>query len=524
MAAPDTSAQNVEPGVNPWLIAVAVILPAFMEVIDTSIASVCLPHIAGSLSASTDEATWVLTFYLLSNAVVLPASAWFSLRFGRRRFLIASIIIFTISSFFCGAANSLIVILIARLIQGAGGGGLQPLSQAILTESFPPEKRGLAMGMFGLGVVVAPVLGPTLGGWLTDTYSWRWAFYINIPIGVLATFLIMRYVKDPPYITNANPGKLDTIGFGLLAIALGCMQIILDRGQQDDWFGATWIRWAFVIMILTAVLFVISQLTRQKTLVDLTIFKNRNFAMGSLLIFMFGASVYAAVTLLPLYYQSMMDYSAWWAGLAVAPRGIGSILAMPIVGMLVSRIDTRILVSTGFGVFGICSLVWGMLTLQMGPWSLLVPIVISGFSLGLVFVPLSVVSLGDLPPQSVGNGSGLYNLMRNIGGSIGISVVSTILSRHQQLHQNELVQHVVPGSPTYQERINYFTQLFSHHASLPTAQQQAVGQVSRIVEHQAMLWSYVDDLRYMALVCFCCVPLVWGLKKVRARGAPAGAH
>ena len=375
----------MQPGVNPWLIAVAVILPAFMEVIDTSIASVCIPYIAGSLSASNDEATWVLTFYLLSNAVVLPASAWFSLRFGRRRFLISSIVIFTISSFFCGAANSLVVILIARLVQGAGGGGLQPLSQAILTESFPPEKRGLAMGMFGLGVVVAPVLGPTLGGWLTDQYSWRWAFYINIPIGVLAILLIMRYVKDPPYITNADPGRLDGIGFGFLAIGLGAMQIILDRGQIDDWFGATWIRWAFLIMVGCLAAFVITEFTREKPLVDLTIFKNRNFTMGCLLIFMFGGSVYAAVTLLPLYFQSMMDYSAWWAGLAVAPRGIGSIIAMPIVGLMVSRIDTRILVSTGFAVFGICSLIWGTLTLQMSPWSMTIPIVISGFSLGLVF-------------------------------------------------------------------------------------------------------------------------------------------
>ncbi|MDQ2842481.1 MAG: DHA2 family efflux MFS transporter permease subunit [Acidobacteriota bacterium] len=523
--AEDTSQENIQPGANPWLIAVAVILPAFMEVIDTSIASVCVPYIAGSLSASNDEATWVLTFYLLSNAVVLPASSWFSLRFGRRRFLIASIVIFTIASFFCGAANSLIVILIARLVQGAGGGGLQPLSQAILTESFPPEKRGLAMGMFGLGVVVAPVLGPTLGGWLTDQYSWRWAFYINIPIGALAILLIMRYVKDPPYITNANPGKLDTIGFGLLAIALGFMQIILDRGQQDDWFGATWIRYGFVVMILCGIGFVISQVTREKTLVDLSIFKNRNFAMGCLLIFMFGGSVYAAVTLLPLYYQSMMDYSAWWAGLAVAPRGIGSILAMPLVGLMVSRVDTRVLVSSGFAVFGVCSLIWGTLTLQMGPWSMTVPIVISGFALGLVFVPLSVTSLGDLPPQSVGNGSGLYNLMRNIGGSIGISIVQTILSRHEQLHRNELVQHIAPMSRNYQQNLQHFTQTFSNYASHTTAQTQAVGQIGRMVGQQAQLWSYVDDLRYMALACFCCVPLVWGLKKVKTRGgAAAAAH
>lgn len=275
----------MEPGVNPWLIALAVVLPAFMEVIDTSIASVCIPYIAGSLSASNDEATWVLTFYLLSNAVVLPASAWFSLRFGRKRFLLASIVIFTIASFFCGAANSLSMILIARLVQGAGGGALQPLSQAILTESFPPEKRGMAMGVFGLGVVVAPILGPTLGGWLTDSFSWRWAFYINLPVGVLAIFLISRFIKDPPYIANAKPGKLDSIGFGLLAVGLGCMQIILDRGQEDDWFGAMWIRWAFGIMIVTLTMFVVSQLTREKTLVDLSIFKNRNFTIGCLLIF-----------------------------------------------------------------------------------------------------------------------------------------------------------------------------------------------------------------------------------------------
>jgi DHA2 family multidrug resistance protein len=511
-----------EAEVNPWLIALAVILPAFMEVIDTSIASVCIPYMAGSLSASNDEATWVLTFYLLSNAVVLPASAWFALRFGRKRFLITSIVIFTIASFFCGAASSLVVILLARLVQGAGGGALQPLSQAILTESFPPEKRGLAMGMFGLGVVVAPVLGPTLGGWLTDQYSWRWAFYINIPIGVLAIFLIMRYVKDPPYITNANPGKLDGIGFGLLAVGLGCLQIILDRGQEDDWFGATWIRWAFLIMIATLVGFVISQLTREKTLVDLSIFKNRNFTVGCLLIFAFGAAVYSAVTLLPLFYQSMMDYSALSAGLVVSPRGIGAILAMPLVGILVSKIDPRFLVTTGFTVFGICSLIWGSITLQVAPWSLLWPIVISGFSLGMVFVPLSVVSLGDLRREQVGNASGLYNLMRNIGGSIGISVVQTILVRHAQLHQTELVRNLAPSLPEYQQNINSFSNFFLSYGDHALAQQQAVARVGQLLGQQAELWSYVDDFRYMALACFCCVPLVWLLKRVKGR-APVPA-
>src|SRR6185312_2764195 len=295
---------------NPWLIAISVMLATFMEVIDTSIASVALPHIAGSLSATTDEATWVLTSYLVANAIILPASSWFSLRFGRKRFLISCIVIFTISSFLCGAASSLGMILIARAVQGAGGGALQPLSQAILLESFPPEKRGLAMAVFALGVVVAPVLGPTLGGWLTDEYSWRWAFYINIPIGVLAIFMLSRYVTDPPYIKDAKPGRMDAIGFGFLAIALACLQIILDKGQEEDWLGAVWIRWMIVITIGAPIAFLVRELKIAKPLVDLKFFLDRNFAMGCLLIALFGGVIYGVVTLLPLFYQTLLGYTA----------------------------------------------------------------------------------------------------------------------------------------------------------------------------------------------------------------------
>ena len=519
-----TEGQNLTPGVNPWMIAGAVILPAFMEVMDTSIASVCLPYIAGSLSASNDEASYVLTFYLLSNAVVLPASAWFSLKFGRKRFLISSIVLFTIASFFCGSANSLFVILVARLVKGAGGGALQPLSQAILTESFPPEKRGMAMGLFGLGVVVAPVLGPTLGGWLTDNYSWRWAFWINIPIGLIAILLITRYIKDPPYIKNANEGKLDYIGLGLLAVGLGCMQIILDRGQQDDWFGATWVRICFVLMVVTLGGFIYSQLTREKTLVDLRIFKNRNFAVGTMLIFMFGAAVYSAVTLLPLFFQSMLDYSAWVAGLVVSPRGLGAILAMPLVGLLVAKMDTRYMVSLGFGIFGVCSFIWGELTLQISPWTLLIPVVVSGFALGMVFVPLSVTSLGDLKPEQVGNGSGLYNLMRNIGGSVGISIVETMLTRHEQFHQDRLVNNLASTGDAWQNRIDSLTNMFKSGSDAVTAHSMAIQQVARNLQRQAELMSYVDDFRYMAMACFCCVPLVWMLKRVKKAAGDVPAH
>src|SRR5207248_4311833 len=299
---------------NSWLVAIAVMLATFMEVLDTSIAAVALPYIAGSVSATNDEATWVLTSYLVANAIVLPASTWFSLRFGRKRYLIACIVIFTVSSFACGAATSLVVILIARTIQGAGGGALQPLSQSILLESFPPQKRGIAMAVFALGVVVAPVLGPTLGGWLTDAYSWRWAFYINIPVGVFAVFMISRYVQDPDYVREAKPGKLDGIGLGLLAIWLGCLQIILDKGQEDDWFSAIWIRWAAFVLVICLVGFLIREFRHKNPLVDLRVFRHRNFALGCILIGLFGAAIYGLVTLLPLFYQELMGYTALAAG------------------------------------------------------------------------------------------------------------------------------------------------------------------------------------------------------------------
>lgn len=340
-------------------------LAAFMEVLDTSIASVTLPHITGSLSASTSEATWVLTSYLVANAVILPSSSWFVQRFGRKNFLLVCIVIFTVSSFLCGAATSLGWILIARTIQGAGGGALQPISQAILLESFPPEKRGSAMAVFALGVVVAPVLGPTLGGWLTDQYSWRWAFYINVPVGILAVLMISRFIEDPPYIRSAKPGRIDAIGLGLLAVWLGAMQIILDKGQEDDWFGATWIRWAAVILVVAFVAFLIRQLVIRHPIVNLAVFKDRNFAFGCLLVGLLGSVVYGLVTILPLFYQTLMNYTASAAGIAVSPRGLGAVLIMPVAALLSSRVDNRWLIACGFVIIGITGIWMSHLTLDI---------------------------------------------------------------------------------------------------------------------------------------------------------------
>ncbi len=512
------------PQTNPWIIAVAVMLATFMEVLDTSIAAVALPYIAGSVSATNDEATWVLTSYLVANAIILPASSWFSLKFGRKRFLIVCIMIFTASSFFCGAASSLGLILLARALQGAGGGALQPLSQAILLESFPPEKRGLAMSVFALGVVVAPVLGPTLGGWLTENYSWRWAFYINIPVGILAILLIARFVEDPPYIKNATAGKLDVWGLGMLAVWLGALQIILDKGQEDDWFGATWIRWGVVILVVALVAFLWRELTHDKPLVDLRIFRNRNFLMGCVLIFLFGGVVYGLITLLPLFFQELLGYTALAAGIAVAPRGLGSLFFMPAIGILTGKVDNRYLVCAGFIGMGVCTLWMGRSTLEIGPWSLFWPIILSGGCLSLIFVPLATSTMGTLRNEEIGNASGLYNLMRNVGGSIGISVVNTILARHQQTHRDELSHNMSQYSHIFQDQLKALTNYLSQYTDPVTASHQATGILNRMLEGQSALWSFVDDFRYLAALCFLCAPVAFTMVKVRKRGGASMAH
>jgi MFS transporter, DHA2 family, multidrug resistance protein len=529
MASTALPAQGIsisKPVPSPWMIAISVMLATFMEVLDTSIASVALPYIAGSLSATNDEATWVLTSYLVANAIVLPASTWFSLRFGRKRFLITCIVIFTVSSFACGAAWSLPAILIARAVQGAGGGALQPLSQSILLESFPPDKRGSALAVFALGVVVAPVLGPTLGGYLTDTYSWRWAFYINIPIGILAILMILRFVEDPPYIKNAKPGRIDGIGLGLLAVWLGALQIILDKGQEDDWFGANWIRWTALLLVVTFVLFIFREVTHDKPLVDLRVFRHRNFLIGCILIAIFGGGLYGLITLLPLFYQELLGYTALAAGWAVAPRGIGAILAMPVIGLLTAKIDNRYLIAIGFAMFGFSGLWFGEVNLAISQWSFVWAIIVSGFGSGSVFVPLSATAVAGLRNEEIGNASGLYNLFRNVGGSIGISIVNTVVARHQQLHHNEMLHSLTPTDPNFQNHLHQLTQyLQTQGYNSVDAAHKALGLIGGELSAQARLWSYVDDFRYLALLCFACIPVVFLLKKtVRGKGAQSIGH
>ena len=519
---PAKTAQEWRPSVSPWLITAAVMIPTFMEVLDTTISSVALPHIAGSLSASTDEATWVLTSYLVANAIILPASGWLAIYFGRKRFLISCIVIFTIASFLSGAAPSLGLLVIARVLQGAGGGALQPLSQAILLESFPPEKRGLAMAAFGLGVVVAPIIGPTLGGWLTDNYSWRWAFYINIPIGVLAIYLIHVLVEDPPYIRNARPRSIDAIGFGLMALALGALQVVLDKGQQDDWFSATWIRWFTVVIVVSLVLFILRELMIDDPIVQLRVFRDRNFAAGTLLITLVGVALYSAITLIPLYLQTLMDYTALQSGIAVATRGMGALMMMPLVGYLTGVVDFRKLIACGFSLVAVSLWLIGGLNLDISMWQIAWPSIVTGVGLAMVFVPLAAVTMGNLPQSEMGNGSGIFNLMRNIGGSAGISLFDTYLARQSQAHQVTLVAHLTPENPIYRQRLQGLQEHLARHGVPAEAHQQAQGVIYHMVHRQSELLAFMGAFKTLALIALGCIVLVLLLKRIQARGPVAG--
>ncbi len=511
------------PAVNPWIVALAVMLPTFMEILDTTIVSVALPHIAGSLSASTDEATWTLTSYLVANAVILPATGWFARYFGRSRFLVYCIVIFTVSSFVCGMAESLGMLIVARVIQGAGGGALQPISQAILLESFPPEKRGMAMAAFGIGVVVAPIIGPTLGGWLTDNYSWRWAFYLNIPVGLLAVFMANTFVEDPPYIKAAKPGKIDNIGFGLMAVSLATLQIVLDKGQQDDWFSATWVCWAVAICSVAMILFIAWELRAKEPIVNLRVLKDRNFAVGTMLITFLGVCLYSAITLIPIYLQTLMGYTAMLSGLTLSPRGIGALVTMPVVGFLLGKIDFRKVIGTGFILLSISLWYFSRINLEISIWNIILPNVLMGVGLSMIFVPLSAVAMGMLAREEMGNASGIFNLMRNIGGSAGISAVTTILDRQAQVHQSEMVSQLTPGNPAFQVRSNELQHAFGQYYPASEALQKAHGTIYNELVRQSTLLAFIDNFRLLAGLSLLCVGAVLLLKRVKAKG-PVAPH
>jgi DHA2 family multidrug resistance protein len=515
---PKLGAESTEwkPSANPWTIAASVMLATFMVVLDSSVANVALPHIAGNLSASTDESTWVLTSYLVSNGIMLPASGWIARRIGRKRLLLISILLFTAASLLCGMAINMPMLIVARVLQGIGGGGMQPLAQSILLESFPPRQHGTAMAVFGVGVVVAPVIGPTLGGWITDSYSWRWIFYINLPIGILALFMVNLFVEDPPYLRNAIRGAIDYLGFGLMALWLGSLQLLLDKGQEMDWFATRWIQWTAVISFLALAGFIYRELMVREPIVQLQVLLNRNFSMGTLITGIYGFVLYGATAMLPLFLQTMMGYSALQSGLTVSPRGIGAMASMIAVGVLVRYFDGRLLMAFGFALLGYSTWMLSNISLDIGMASVIVPNVINGFAMGFVFVPLTTMSLSRLRKEEIGNATGIYNLMRNIGGSVGIATVMTLLVRGAQAHQSYLAANLTAGSPTTMRLLQGFGARFFHAgANANTAHQEALGALYRSVQQQAAVLSYADNFRLLAYLSLACIPLVLLFQRVR---------
>lgn len=517
--------QQWVPTFNPWLIAVSVMLATVMEVLDTSVANVALPHISGNLSATTEEATWVLTSYLISNAIVLPATSWITKFVGRKRFLIICIILFTIASALCGAAPNLYILILARILQGLGGGALQPIAQAVLLESFPPAKRGAAMALYGMGVVVAPIIGPTLGGWITDNYSWRWIFYINLPVGAVAAFMANAFVEDPPYLRNQKPGRIDYIGFGLMALGLSALELTLDLGQQRDWFESPLIVFTATMSALSLISFVVWELYIDEPIVNLHVFVNRNFAIGCAMIASVGVVLYGSTALLPLFLQTLLGYPAVQSGLAVSPRGFGSILSMVIVGRLIGKVDARYLIAFGFCVLGGSTWVFTGLNLYIAQTNIIYPMIVSGFAMGFVFVPLTTITMATLPQNEIGNASGIYNLMRNTGGSVGIAIMTTMLARNAQIHQAVLTTHTTQYDPNFQARVaQMINNLPGGGGPGGGALTQAYATIYGMVVKQAMVLSYIDNFRILAILCFLCVPAAFIFKKVRDAKAVEGVH
>ncbi|MGH9411582.1 MAG: DHA2 family efflux MFS transporter permease subunit [Vicinamibacterales bacterium] len=510
--------------VNPWIVAIAVMFATFMEVLDTTVVNVSLPHIAGNLSATIQEATWVLTSYLVANAVVLPMTGWLARNYGRKRLLMASVVGFTTASLLCGLAPNLPTLVFFRLVQGATGGALQPLSQAVLLESFPPQERGKAMGFWGLGIVVAPILGPVLGGWLTDTYSWRWVFYINLPVGIASLIMTQLFVFDPPYLRQ-QATKIDYWGIGLLALWVGCLQIALDLGSEHDWFSSHFITFLVATAAIGSVVFIAREWLAREPIVDLHVFKERTYSAGVFLMTTLGFVLYGSLVLLPIMLQTLLGYPALQAGIAMAPRGIGSLIGMPVMGVLTTKMDARKLVAFGL-VSGGFTLIWlGQLNLNAGYWDIFWPQFFQGLALSALFVPLTTVSMDPIPRERMGNATSLFNLMRNLGGSIGIAAAGTMLASKQQGYINLYGANVTPYSAAAQRMFQTARAGFlAQGADMATATQRAYGALFGSVQQQAYMQSFISLFRLLGLVFVVLVPLVLIMKRPSAKGGPIGAH
>ncbi len=524
-----TASEFSRPRINPWLVAPIVALAAFMEVLDISIANVSLPHIAGDLAASQDESAWVLTSYLVTNAISMPISGWVSTVVGRKRFFLICIVGFTIASLMCGMAPNLSFLVLMRAIQGAAGGGLQPTGQAILTDTFPLRQRGMAFAIYGISVVFAPAVGPTLGGWITDNITWRWVFLLNVPVGLLLIFLITMLIEDPPHLLEARKRfrlegiRFDYLGFSFVALGLGALQIVLDRGQEDDWFASNFILGLAVVSALSLVALVVWELTTSKPIIDLRLLRDRTFAVSSALMFMLGFVLLGSTFLIPAFVQELLGYTATDAGLVITPGALALIVLMPFIGRIIGKVDARLLIAIGLFACGGALLLMGNFDLATDYNTVMMDRLYQSLGLGFLFIPINTEAFASLPLEKTNNASALINVWRNLGGSVGISIASTMLTRRTQYHHSVLASHIRPDSPAFQHTRNMLEGYF-HHAVGRADLQHAMAVIAHNVAQQARLLSYLDDFKAFGLMILAMLPIVLLLRKADTHGGSPPVH
>ncbi len=514
-----------KPAANPWLIAVAVTIATFMEVLDTTIVNVALPHIAGSLSSSSDEATWALTSYLVANGIVLTISGWLGDLLGRKRYFLICIGMFTFCSFLCGSATSLSQLIVFRLAQGFFGGGMQPNQQSIILDTFPPARRGAAFGVAAMATIVAPVLGPTLGGYITDQASWRWIFFLNIPIGVVAIFLVSALVEDPPWVKNRKSRGVDYIGLSLIAMGLGCLEIMMDRGQDADWFNSGFIQLMALLAFVGIAGAIMWLLVARKPIVHLDVFGDRNFASGCVMIGATGGILYASAVMIPQLAQQNLGYDATWAGLILSPGGLLMIFLIPIVGRFLKIVAARTLIAIGFTIMGFSFLYSSHLAPDINFGTLVSMRLFQTSALAFLFVPISTVAYTTLPRDRNGDGVALFSMFRNVFGSIGIAGATAAVTRRAQIHQNFMTQWATPFHQPYENLVaTYESALRAMGNTAAAAHDMAIGRVFMMVRSQTQIMAYSDTFKYCAVVAFAVVPLTFLMTANKGSGGPGGAH
>ncbi len=494
-----------------WIIALAVVLPTLLEVIDTSVVNVSLDHIRGSLSAGIDEATWTITAYLVSNAIIIPLTGWLSRIFGRKRYLLFSIILFTISSFLCGSARTISALVFFRIIQGIGGGALQPISQTILLEAFPPKEYGMAMAIFGVGVMFGPIVGPVLGGWITDNWSWNWIFYINIPIGIISVLMVMLFIQDPPYLKRIKE-KIDYIGLGLIVVGIGCLQVVLDKGQREDWFSSSLIVYLAIAALVCLVTFIFWELKRRDPILDLRQLKNISFASANLIQGVTFFVLFGSILLLPLFVQQLLGYNAFLSGMVLAPGGLATLISMPLSGKLIQKFNPKAVLASGLLITTYSIFAMSHFNAAIDFNTVAFSRIIMGFGMGMVFVPLTSLAFSTIKKEEMGNATSIFAIIRNISGSFGIAIMTTLLARRAQFHQFRLSEQLNPFDQHYQLGLSKAAEMLSYKTGAVSVS-AANGVIYQQMAKQAALFSFTDAFYFSTLLMICVIPIVFLLKK-----------